>query len=310
VSARVWTALGIVYVVWGSTYLGIRVVVETMPPLLTSGVRFVAAGAIMWAAMAIRRGLGGVRIDRRQLLACVIVGACLVAGGNGLVMVAEQDVPSGLAALIMAAIPLWVVLLRRATGERVGAATLAGVAVGFVGVALLLLPGGGGAHAPLGPLLVVVCASFLWSVGTILSRRLPLPPDAFVSTSVQMITGGLIAAAAGLVHGEAGDFDVGSFSTRSWVALAYLVFVGAIVAYTAYSWVLQHAPVSTVATYAYVNPVVAVFLGWLILDEQVTLAILVAAAIIVGSVAVIVRRESRAAPTEETPAPTPIRVRA
>ena len=125
-----------------------------------------------------------------------------------------------------------------------------------------------------------------------------------------MVLGGTVAALAGLAHGEAGEFDVASFSTRSWVALAYLVFVGALVAYTAYSWALQHAPVSTVATYAYVNPVVAVFLGWLILGETVTLAILAAAAIIVSSVAVIVRRESRAAPAQETPAPTPIRVRA
>jgi drug/metabolite transporter (DMT)-like permease len=224
------------------------------------------------------------------------VGAGLVAGGNGLVMVAEQNVPSGLAALIMAAIPLWVVLMRAVTGERVGAATLAGVAVGFAGVALLLLPGGGGAHADTGPLLIVVCASFLWSTGTFLSSRLDMPKDAFLSTAAQMVTGGLIAGAAGLLHGELNDFDVGTFSTRSWVAFAYLVLIGSIVAFTAFSWALQHAPVSTVATYAFVNPVVAVFLGWAILGESVTGTILLAAAIIVSSVAVIVRRESRAEP--------------
>jgi drug/metabolite transporter (DMT)-like permease len=290
---RVWIALGIVYVVWGSTYLGIRVVVETMPPLLTSGVRFALAGAIMWVAIAARKGLRGARLDRRQLLACTLVGAGLVAGGNGLVMVAEQDVPSGLAALIMAAIPLWVVLLRAVTGERVGLATLGGVAVGFAGVALLLLPGGGGTHADTGPLLTVVAASFLWSVGTILSQRLSMPRDAFLSTGAQMVMGGLIAGAAGLLVGEAGDVHLSSFSTRSWVAFVYLVFIGSIVAFTAYSWVLQNAPVSTVATYAFVNPVVAVFLGWLVLDEKVTGTILVATGVIVGSVAVIVRRESR-----------------
>src|SRR4051794_40333949 len=227
-SARLWTALGIVYVVWGSTYLGIRVVVETMPPLLTSCLRFALAGTIMWVAIAIRKGLSGARIGRRQLLACTLVGAGLVAGGNGLVMVAEQDVPSGLAALIMAAIPLWVVVFRAVLGERVGVATLAGVAVGFAGVALLLLPGGG-THADTGPLLIVVCASFLWSVGTILSQRLEMPRDAFLSTGAQMVMGGLIAGAAGLLLGEASDFEVASFSTRSWVAFAYLVFIGSIV---------------------------------------------------------------------------------
>src|SRR4051794_37633753 len=271
-SARLWTALGIVYVVWGSTYLGIRVVVETMPPLLTSCLRFALAGTIMWVAIAIRKGLSGARIGRRQLLACTLVGAGLVAGGNGLVMVAEQDVPSGLAALIMAAIPLWVVLMRAGTGGGGGPATLVGVAVGFAGVALLLLPGGGGEHADIGPLLIVVAASFCWSLGTILSSRLDMPGDAFLSTAAQMVLGGLIAGVAGVLHGEVSEFDVSSFSTRSWIALAYLVFVGSIVAFTAFSWALQHAPVSTVATYAYVNPVVAVFLGWLILGENVTMS--------------------------------------
>jgi drug/metabolite transporter (DMT)-like permease len=290
---RVWVALGIVYVVWGSTYLGIRVVVETMPPLLTSGLRFGLAGAIMWIAVAARKGLRGARLSRSQLLACTLVGAGLVAGGNGLVMVAEQHVPSGLAALIMAAIPLWVVLLRAVTGERVGLATLGGVAVGFAGVAMLLLPGGGGTHADTGPLLTVVAASLLWSVGTILSQRLDMPPDAILSTGAQMVMGGLIAGTAGLLAGELADFHVSTFSTRSWVAFAYLVFIGSIVAFTAYSWLLQNAPVSTVATYAFVNPVVAVFLGWVVLDEKVTGTILLATAVIVGSVAVIVRRESR-----------------
>jgi drug/metabolite transporter (DMT)-like permease len=307
-TARLWVALGIVYVVWGSTYLGIRVVVETMPPLLTSCLRFVLAGAIMWVAIAVRKGWSGARLDRRRLVACTLVGAGLVAGGNGLVMVAEQDVPSGLAALIMAAIPLWVVLMRAVTGERVGVATLAGVAVGFAGVALLLLPGGGGEHADIGPLLIVVAASFCWSLGTILSSKLDMPDDAFLSTAAQMVMGGLIAGAAGLLHGELADFDIASFSTRSWVAFVYLVLIGSIVAFTAFSWALQNAPVSTVATYAYVNPVVAVFLGWIVLGEQVTLTILAAAAIIVGSVAVIVRRESRAVP--EDPQPEPVRVRA
>ena len=305
---RVWIALGIVYVVWGSTYLGIRVTVETMPPLLAGGARFALAGALMWIAIAARRGPRAAGLSRRELLSCSLVGLGLVAGGNGLVMVAEQDVPSGLAALIMAAIPLWVVLFRRLTGERIGLATLLGVAAGFSGVALLLLPGGGGAHVRIGPLLIVVGASLSWSIGTFLSPRLPMPRDPFLSTAAQMLVGGVVAAAAGLALGEAGDVHLGAFSARSWVAFAGLVLIGSLVAFTAYTWVLQHAPVSTVATYAFVNPVVAVFLGWIVLGERVSGMVLVAAAVIVGSVAVIVRCEggaSSGAPEDRDPGPRP-----
>lgn len=297
---RVWTALGIVYVVWGSTYLGIRVVVETMPPLLTSGARFGLAGAIMLAAVAIKRGGLGVR--RSELLPAAMVGAALVAGGNGLVMVAEQDVPSALAALIMAAIPLWVVAMRKAGGERIPYATLGGVVVGFGGLALLLLPGSEGEHGGVGGLLLVVAASFFWALGTYMSKTAELPKDPFVSTGLQMVLGGGVALLGGLVLGEAGDVHPGSFSSDSLFALAYLVVFGSLIAFTAYVWVLQHAPVSLVSTYAYVNPVVAIFLGWAILSEDITPLVLVAAAIVLSSVAVIVRRDQQAPPPEPEPA--------
>ena len=296
----VWTALGIVYVVWGSTYLAIRIVVETMPPLLTSGVRFMVAGAIMYATMALLRGVPHVRLTRAELGWCAVVGGALVAGGNGIVMVAERDVPSGLAALIMASIPLWVVLMRRVAGERIAGATLGGLALGFAGVALLVLPGGGEGRGGLFGLLLLVGAACSWAFGSFLSARVRLPSDPFVSTAAQMLLGGGISLAGGLVTGETGGLDLGAFSSRSLGALAYLVLIGSLVAFTAYVWLLQHAPVSRAATYAYVNPVVAIFLGWLVLDERITPTILAAAAVIVAAVAVIVRRES---PREERPAP-------
>jgi drug/metabolite transporter (DMT)-like permease len=291
-SWQIWTALWIIYIVWGSTYLAIRVVDRTMPALLSSGVRFLLAGTIVCTVLAIRRGPSAVRVTGRQFLACAIVGSLLVTGGNGLVMVGEEHVPSGIAALIIASVPLWVVLYRGITGESIRRGTLLGVALGFAGVALLFLPGGGGVHGSVGGYVAVLIAAPCWALGTFLSPRLSLPSSPFLSTGVQMITGGLTSVVAGLARGETGSVDLGGFSGDSLLAFAYLVVVGSLIAFTAYVWVLQHAPVSKVSTYAYVNPVIAVFLGWLILGEHVTLAILAGAAVIVASVALIVRKEA------------------
>jgi drug/metabolite transporter (DMT)-like permease len=285
--------LGIVYVVWGSTYLAIRVVDETMPPLLTSAVRFAVAGAIVYAVLLVRGGRAAVRVTRAQLASCAVIGGLLVTGGNGLVMVGELHVPSGVAALIIASVPLWIVLYRRLGGERVAGGTLAGVAVGFAGVALLLLPGGSGGHVQLVSLLVVCCAAPCWALGSYLSGRRPLPANPFLSTALQMMLGGAITLVAAVARGEFGHVHLGSFSGRSLAGFAYLIAIGSLVAFTAYVWLLQHAPVSKAATYAYVNPVIAIFLGWAILSEQVTGTVLAGAAIVVASVAGIVRRESR-----------------
>jgi len=288
----VWVCLGIVYVVWGSTYLAISIVDETMPPLLTSGVRFMLAGAIVWAVLSLRGGRERMRVTREQLVSCAIVGALLVAGGNGLVMVGELHVPSGVAALIIASVPLWVVVYRWVGGERVPRGTLAGVAIGFAGVALLLLPGGTGGDTRFLYLMFLVMAAPCWALGSYLSKRRVLPADPFLSTAYQMMLGGGVSALAGLATGELGGLDVGEFSTRSLAGFAYLIAIGSLVAFTAYVWLLQHAPISKVATYAYVNPVIAIFLGWAILSEQVTATIVAGAAIVVASVAGIVRRES------------------
>jgi drug/metabolite transporter (DMT)-like permease len=285
---QVWTGLWIVYIVWGSTYLAIRVMVETVPPLLGAGVRFAVAGGVMLAVLSFRRR---VKPTRAQLLSALLVGL-LLPGANAVVTVAEQEVPSNLAALLIASIPLWVLLMRRASGEPVSRAGIAAVLVGFAGVAILLQPGEQSEGASLLALGACVFAAVMWASGSFASPRLRLPGDPLVASGWQMLLGGLVITASGLVAGEAGDVDLEAFSLRSVVALAYLIVFGSWLAFTAYAWLLQNAPISRVATYAYVNPVVAIVLGYLILDEVVTPVTIVGAAIIVVSVALVTRIES------------------
>jgi drug/metabolite transporter (DMT)-like permease len=295
-------ALATIYIVWGSTYLAIRVMVETMPPLLSAGVRVAVAGAVFLAVLSLRGGLKRVRIGPRELAGAALIGTLLCFGGNGLVTVAERDVPSALAALIIGAVPLWVIVMRSGHGDRVPAATIAGVLVGFAGLALLLLPGDRPDDAPLGWTLVVVAASIFWAAGSFYSSRTPLPDDALVSTGWQMLLGGAGMILVGSIAGEWADVDPGAFDTDSVLAFLYLIAFGSWLAFTAYVWLLKHAPISTVATYAYVNPVIAIFLGWAILEEEITLTMLAGATAIVLSVATVVRREGGEDPMKE-PAP-------
>lgn len=290
-----WTALWIIYIVWGSTYLAIRVTVETIPPMASAAVRFFVAGLLMYGFLLIRRGPQGVRVTVRELGACALIGAALLFGGNGIVSVAEQTVPSAMTALIIAAIPLWVIVLRAVTGDRVSGKTALGVVLGFTGVALLVVPGStaGGAEG-IGYLLLMV-ASLSWATGSFLSGKVALPRDPFTSTAVQMLCGGAILAVAALVGGEFSGVELSSFSMSSVAGLVYLIVFGSLIAFTAYTWLLQNGPISKISTYAYVNPVVAVFLGWLILSEVITLMIGAGALLIIASVAFIVRNESRVA---------------
>ena len=301
----VWIALGIVYVVWGSTYLGIAIVVQTLPPFLAAGVRFVVAGALLagWIALRDRDAL---RVDGRQLAGAAVVGMLLLAGGNGLVMAGERTVPSGLAALIVASVPLWIVLLRLGAGERVRADVIAGVLVGIVGVGVLVVPSGAsGAIDPAG-LVTLVGATLSWALGTFLSPRLRMPSSALSSTAYQMLAGGVFLLAAAFPLGDYARVDPAAVSTASVVALAYLVVFGSLVAFSAYTWLLQHAAVSVVATYAYVNPVIAVVLGTLSLHEPITTTMIGGAALILAAVAFIVSRSTRAsaAPARATVAPS------
>ena len=303
-----WSALGAIYVIWGSTYLAIRVMVRDIPPLLGAGVRFVIAGVLLLAILRVRRGSGAVSASRRALLAAALVGLLLAAGGNGLVTLAEQHVPSALAALLVATVPLWVIVLRRlAGGERIGTATLVSVGVGFCGVALLLLPGSRPTGVTIGGMAIVLAAAFSWACGSFASPRLDLPRDPLVSTAWQLTVGGIVLLIVGFTAGEAGRVHPAHTSADAWLALAYLIVIGSLVGYSAYSWLLQHVALSRVATYAYVNPVVAVFLGWWLLGEQLRPATIAAAAVIVGSVAVTVRPRTDV-PAEEQAAiarPTP-----
>ena len=286
----VWAALWTVYLVWGSTYLALRVLVETIPPLISTGSRFLLAGTLMLGVLALRRR--SVRITRPEALSCLLVGS-LMMGAVATVATAEQDVPSNLAALLVACVPLWVLLLRRLGGEHIAPRLVLAVALGFAGVGLLLQPGGQTGGAPLAALLLVVCSTPAWATGSYLSRRLALPAQPLVSVGWQMVLGGTVVALAGVLAGEPFDLDVGGFSTESVVAWLYLALIGSALAFTAYAWLLQNAPISRVATYAYVNPVVAIALGWLILDEVVTGITIAGAAVIVLAVAVVVRAESR-----------------
>jgi drug/metabolite transporter (DMT)-like permease len=292
-----WAALATIYIVWGSTYLAIRIMVETMPPLLGAGVRFAVAGAILWAFLRLRGGAERVRLTRGQVAGTALAGTLLCFGGNGLVTVAEQEVPSGLAALIIGAVPLWVVLMRVGEGDRPQRGTLAGVLVGFVGLAVLVLPGDRPGDAPLWGVLLIVVASISWAAGSFYSKRMDLPSDGLVSTAFQMLLGGAGMIVVGLAVGEAGDVDLSEFSARSLGAFAYLITFGSLLAYSAYTWLLREAPISTVATYAYVNPVIAVVLGALVLSEEVTAAVVAGAGAIVLSVATVVRREAPATDT-------------
>jgi drug/metabolite transporter (DMT)-like permease len=288
-SFQVWTNLWIVYIVWGSTYLAIALMVETMPPLLSAGTRFIVVGLIVLPFVAIRHGLRAIRPTRAQLLSAGLVGL-LLPGANAVLSVAEKDVPSGLAALLVGSIPLWVMVLRFAAGEHVTARSIVALLLGFAGLALVVKPQGG--ESIVGPL-VCIGAALMWATGSFASPRISLPRDPLVSIGYQSLLGGLVIFAAGAIGGEFGDFHPAAWSLRSILGLVYLITFGSLLAYTAYTWLLQNAPIAKVSTYAYVNPVVAIVLGWLINGESISISMIVGAAIIVASVALVIRVESR-----------------
>ncbi|WP_370415135.1 EamA family transporter [Streptomyces fradiae] len=292
IPAAVWVALGIVYVVWGSTYLGIRVVVESLPPFLSAGMRFVAAGVILLGVVAWRQGPAALKVTGRQLASAALVGLLLLLGGNGLVVLAETSVPSGLAALLIAVVPAWVVVLKACFGERPSAGGLAGVLLGLAGLAVLMLPGLSG-EVQTGGVVLVVLGTLAWSTGSFASSRIEMPANPFTASAYEMIAGGLAGLGVALLRGEHHGFDPSAVTGRSWAALAYLIVFGSLIAFTAYAWLLHTAPLSLVATYAYVNPVVAVALGALILNESLTWPIVLGGAIVVAGVCLIVSTERR-----------------
>ncbi|WP_216216318.1 EamA family transporter [Amycolatopsis aidingensis] len=287
-----WVALGTVYLVWGSTYLAIRYLVGSLPPLLGAGLRFAVAGPLLLGLVLLFGGRRALRMTRGQCGSAVLVGLLMAGGGQGLLTIAETQVASGLAALLVACVPLFVLILRRFLGQRTPGGTLLGVLLGLAGLAVLLLVGsaGGGAHGSAwwGPFAVLL-AALSWSIGTVATTRLPMPANPFAGSAVQLCTAGVALSAAGLLAGQ--RLDPGAVTAESWLALGYLIVAGSLVGYSAYVYVLHRLPVSTVATYAYVNPVIAVVLGVLIAGEQFGPGQLAGGALVVLAVLVVVRAE-------------------
>jgi drug/metabolite transporter (DMT)-like permease len=291
-AAATWGALTTIYVVWGSTYLGIMVAIETLPPLLMSAARFLLAGAILYA-FAIRRGdTAGDRPSARQWGAAAVVGGALLLVGNGGVALSEERIDSGVAALLVATIPLWMAVLDRVLNGRGLALTgVLGLVVGLGGVALLVGPTGAGGIDVLGGAMALG-AAFAWAWGSLYARDASLPSRPLVGAGMQMLAGGVLLVVAGIAAGELGEIDPAAVSGRSLLAVAYLLVVGSVIAYSAYVWLLKNAPTGLVSTYAYVNPVVAVALGALFLAEPVTPRMLLAGLAIVAAVALIVTSQS------------------
>ena len=287
--AKIWIALLLVYIIWGATYLGIKMAVETIPPFLMAGTRFLLAGAGLYIW---RRLAGDPRPTTGQWLRGGLVGLLMLFGGNGLLSLAEKSVASGIAALIIGSAPLWMTTMEalRPGGVRPNWLGIAGLVIGFGGIALLvgpsLLHATTAVSQPVG-VLILLLAAFFWSLGSIFSRSADLPRSTLLSTAVEMLGGGMSLYLAGTLTGEWHQFTLAGISGRSWLGLAYLTLFGSLVGFTAYAWLLRNAPVSLVSTYAYVNPLVAILLGSLLDQETLTVQIAVAAAVIIGSVVLI-----------------------
>jgi drug/metabolite transporter (DMT)-like permease len=293
------TALWTVYLVWGSTYLAIKISVRTLPAFLSAGSRFLLAGALL-ALILVATGRS-IRVSRRELASSALLGLSLLALGVGMVTLAETRIDSSVAAMIAGSVPLQVILLRTLARDRVALATRLSVLVGLAGLALVVIPGGSGASSAVG-LGMGVAASISWSLGSFFAHRLPLPTDGFVATTWEMLSAGVFLLVLGLVTGEPWSMDVAVFTLESIAAWLYLGIFGTLVAFTAYSWLLANAPISKVVTHQYVNPIVAIALGALVLGEEITLAVGLGAALIVGSVFVAVRSENAAARSRRSPA--------
>jgi len=296
---RIWLGLLVLYLVWGSTYLGIAIAVESIPPFLMAAVRFGIAGAVLMGWSLIRARGSFVAPSRREWRDSIIVGTLLLGGGMGMVAFGEQTIPSGITALLVAMMPVWVAIFGRALlGERLPWLAGIGIVVGFVGVAILVGPtilGQSGALDPIG-LAAIIISPIAWSLGSLYaSHRATLPTQPLVATGAQMLAGAAVLAVMSTVTGEPGRFDAASVTGDSLAALAYLTVIGSLLAFTAYGWLLRVAPLPFIATYAYVNPVVAVVLGAVVRHEPIDPRTILAGAVIVGAVALIVTARGRMA---------------
>lgn len=301
---KVILAFASVYIIWGSTYLAILFAIDTMPPFLMAGVRFVIAGIILYAWARFK---GAPKPQRMHWKSTLIIGALLLLGGNGGVVWAEQRVASGVAALIVAIVPVWIALMewKLPGGKRPGWQVSAGLLAGTMGLLLLASPGGEslGVSVDLVGAAVLIFATLAWSVGSVLSKRSPLPDSPLITTGMEMLMGGLLLLVTGALAGEIPKVHLAEVSLKSWMALLYLIVFGALIGFTAYLWLLRVGSPTRAATYAYVNPVVAVILGWALAGEPISPRTILAMAVIVGGVVLIT--SSRTKPPKLEPAPKP-----
>lgn len=299
-------AFAAVYIIWGSTYLAIRFAIATIPPLLMAGVRFLIAGIILYVYA---RATGAAKPERVHWKSATIVGGLLLLGGNGAVVWAEQRVPSGLTALVVAIVPVWIALMEwlRPEGRRPGWQVTAGLGLGTLGLLLLASPGDAalGARIDLLGAAVLVFATLSWATGSMKAKHSPLPASPLLGTGMEMIMGGLLLILGGVVLGEVGDLQLAAISTKSALAMLYLILFGSLIGFTAYVWLLRVSSPTRAATYAYVNPVVAVFLGWALAGEAITLRTILAASVIVGGVILIT--SARGGRVGSVPQPAPLK---
>ena len=295
-SQLTWLSLWTVYLIWGSTYFAIAYVIESMPPLLAMGIRFLIAGILLALIISLRQGPSELKIPRAELRSSLLMGFLLLGFGIGTVSIAQAYVPSGIVALIIAALPLWIAIFRTISGERLAKVSWLGLVIGFAGVALLLKPG---SITPVSDIensklflfmLLVLLGNIGWALGTFLAPRFPLPKNTLVFTAYEMLAGGISLTLAGFVKGESIS-DFLDATTWSWLWFIYLIIFGSIAAYTAYLWLVANAPVSLTATYAYVNPIIAVALGAIFLDELITSAYAIGGLIILVGVILVVSVE-------------------
>ena len=294
-ATRIWIALGTVYLLWGSTYLGIKYGLETMPPFLMGSLRFLAAGGVLYL-LAIRQGdTTGDRPRTSQWLAALAIGGALLVGGNGGVILAEQYVPTGVVALFVATAPLWMAIIDRVIfGRRLPPLVIVGLVIGFGGVAFLIGSPGSG-HINLFGAALALAAPLCWASGSVFTRHVKLPVRPLVAASMEMLWAGVLFGILSLATGELGRVHWQGISRTSWIALLYLIVFGSLIGFSAYVWLLRSAPLSLVSTYAYVNPVVAVVLGAIFIGEALTPRVVIAGSIILAAVALIVVARNRAA---------------
>ena len=297
IKTKVAIGLGIMYVAWGTTYIGIAFTIETMPPLLSMSFRFVAASAALFIFIGFRSGWDALRLTRKELSSAVFLGVLMLGTGLGTMAFAEKVVPIGVASLIVAAMPIWTALFRTLDNDRPKISSLIGIIGGLVGIGIIMLPGhtisrpdSGGQNVTLW-MFIILFGNLCWSLGSFIAPRMETPSNPLVLSTYEMAGAGVALFIAGVIHQESISDFMGA-SSRSWGGWIYLVTVGSLIGYTVYTWLLENAPITLVSTYAYVNPIVAVALGIIIFNEALTPNILIGGFIVIVSVAIVVAVES------------------